>query len=375
MLPALIFASLISFILLPVKPAIGQTPAYYHDQVAVLMYHHIHEQALSSATIKPALFASQLEALVNKGYQFISLSDLQHYLNGATVPDNAVLVTFDDGYESFYTDALPILTRLKIPTVNYIITNNLNHRQETSLSFLTSEQIATIIASSKLVDFGCHTDNLHFKYPNGKAALTSPIMQPDGSEEANTAYQERIAQDTQKCIEKLAQNRKVNHFAYPYGIYNKTAVKLISQAGIQYAFTTKSQMTTRQSNPMLLPRINAGSPWITPQKLDFAIKQKIEQYPPIDERVPLNLVIDQINGGSLHIEGQAITLRIQEHEWLVHDQSSTIIKDQTIHMQLYEPIIQDSGRVMMNWRDLESIIGEPILYHPASKRIIYRNRP
>jgi poly-beta-1,6-N-acetyl-D-glucosamine N-deacetylase len=275
MLPAVLFFAIISCLLLPAKSSIGQSPVYYRDQVAVLMYHHIHEHALSSATITPALFQSQLELLIQKGYQFISLSDLQNYLRGSLIPDNAILVTFDDGYESFYTKAWPILTKLNIPAVNYIITNTLNNRQESFLSYLSYEQIASMSASSNLVEFGCHTDSLHLKYANGKAALISPIIHPDGSKEADAAYQERIVHDTRMCVEKISQttNRKVTHFAYPYGIYNKTAIKLLSQAGIQYAFTTKSQMTTREANPMLLPRINAGSPWVTPEKLDFAIKQ------------------------------------------------------------------------------------------------------
>lgn len=376
-LPAVIFVAMISCLLLPVKPSIGQSPVYYHDQVAILMYHHIHERAQSTATITPALFQNQLEHLVKKGYQFISLSDLQHYLNGATLPDNAVLVTFDDGYESFYTEAIPILKRLHIPAVNYIITNKLDNRQEDALTFLSSAQIAAIAASSKLVEFGCHTDNLHFKYSKNKSALISPSTLPDGKQESFDAYQERIVQDTRQCIDKIAQitNHKVSHFAYPYGIYNKAAIKLLSQAGIQYAFTTKSLMTTRQANPMLVPRINAGSPWITPDKLEASIKHKIVHTPPINEQVPLNLVIDQIPGGTINVRQQAVTIRLQEHEWLAHDQSTTIIKDQVVQMQLTEPITVNNGNVMINWRDLESIIGEPILYNPAFKRIIYRNRP
>ncbi len=43
-------------------------------------------------------------------------------MEGATVPSNAVLVTFDDGYQSFYTAAYPILKSLRIPAVNFVIT-------------------------------------------------------------------------------------------------------------------------------------------------------------------------------------------------------------------------------------------------------------
>lgn len=76
---------------------------YYQDQVAVLMYHHIHDKDQSSSTITTKLFQDQMQMLTDKGYHFISLPEFRNFMQGSTVPDNAVLITFDDGYQSFYT--------------------------------------------------------------------------------------------------------------------------------------------------------------------------------------------------------------------------------------------------------------------------------
>src|SRR4051794_5553072 len=71
----------------------------YKDQLAVLMYHHIYDQDTSSSTITTKLFRDQLTLLKTKGYQFISLQQMKKFLDGAAIPEKAVLVTFDDGYE------------------------------------------------------------------------------------------------------------------------------------------------------------------------------------------------------------------------------------------------------------------------------------
>ena len=111
-----ILVSLIGLTLLltPLQAERSET-IYYQDQVAVLMYHHIHDKDTSSSTITSSLFQNQLESLLSKGYHFISLDEFKMYMAGATVPSNAVLVTFDDGYQSFFTAAYPILKSLRSP--------------------------------------------------------------------------------------------------------------------------------------------------------------------------------------------------------------------------------------------------------------------
>lgn len=90
-------------------------PTGYQNRVAVLMYHHISDTVRGTSVITPQLFREHLDMLQRKGYHVISTERLAQFLAGkATVPPRAVALTFDDGYESFYTYAYPELKKRNI---------------------------------------------------------------------------------------------------------------------------------------------------------------------------------------------------------------------------------------------------------------------
>jgi peptidoglycan/xylan/chitin deacetylase (PgdA/CDA1 family) len=253
---------------------------YYKDQVAVLMYHHIHDQDQSSSTITTELFQKQLQELRAKSYHFISLSEFKQFMDGAAVPDNAILVTFDDGYQSFYTHAYPILANMQIPAVNFIITETLANPLASYIPYVSNEQITAMTHSPNHMDTQCHTDSLHTKLPSGKAALIGRL-DLNGTQETDEQYKHRILQDTTSCRDKLSKlgDKPVDSYAYPYGIWNKQASELIHEAGIRYAFTISPQMATRSADRLQIPRINAGSPNITPELLHRTIQRRVVALP------------------------------------------------------------------------------------------------
>ena len=257
-----------------ILPALSndQPHVWYRDQVAVLMYHHIHDSDKSSATITGELFTRQLEYLRNKGYTFITLEQFQDYMNGSPVPDNAVLVTFDDGYESFYENAYPVLKRLRIPAVNFVITQYLDHPPSGGIPYLSREQIRRMKQESDFFDFQCHTHALHDKTPEGGALLTTPLKKGNRLE-TEEEFRRRILNDTAACMNILAplNSGPVHSLAYPFGIYTEKTADLLHEAGILHAFTTDPGMSTRSTNAGKIPRINAGSPWIAPERLHYSI--------------------------------------------------------------------------------------------------------
>jgi poly-beta-1,6-N-acetyl-D-glucosamine N-deacetylase len=265
----------ISLLLSPLN-ATRDSQFFYENQVAVLMYHHVHDTDTSSSTVTTKLFRDQLQYLHDKGYHFITLTEFRKFMQGSTVPSNAVLVTFDDGYQSFYTNAFPILRDLKVPAVNFIITGDLAKPLETYIPSMSMEQIVDMTHSANNIDAQCHTDSMHSKLPSGKAALVGRV-EKDGSLENEEQYKQRILQDTTACRQKLASlyDQPVDSYAYPFGITNKLAASLIAEAGIRYAFTIIPEMATRDSDPLQIPRINAGSPNITPVMLEHTIKRRI----------------------------------------------------------------------------------------------------
>lgn len=273
----LIFIGLL-LILINFYPFKQNESPLYQNQVAVLVYHHIDDVNTGPVTITSSLLREQLSDLFYRGYHFITLNQLKDFLSGsASVPDNAVLVTFDDGYESFYMKAYPILHELHIPAVNFVITKGLDNPGATAIPSLSPEEITQMVSEDPQLDFQCHSDHLHEEI-QGKALLTNKIV-VNGSLETEDNYHTRIQQDTLRCIHKLQllEHSSEDVYAYPYGSYDTVSVSLLMQSGIRYGFTTENGMVTSKTDWMHLPRINAGSPFIKPISVNNLIVRNLHK--------------------------------------------------------------------------------------------------
>lgn len=247
----------------------------YTDEVVVLVYHHIDDQVQGSVTISTKLFERQLEAMQRKGYQFITMDQFKSFMSeGTMVPDNAVLVTFDDGYKSFYTNAFPILKKMRVPAVNFVITKDLDNPDGTPLPSLTREEIIKMRKEFAGIDFQGHSDGLH-AMQNGKPMLTNK-MTTNGITETDDEFKQRVHKDALTCFSKLRElngSKSVDSYAYPFGSYDEVAIRNLQEAGVKYAFTTKAGIVSVRTDPMQIPRINAGSPFIRVHSINNLINK------------------------------------------------------------------------------------------------------
>lgn len=342
----------------------------YKDQVAVLMYHHIDDEVQSPGTISSQLFHDQLAYLKSQGYQFITLDVLKRYFHGGAVPPNAVYITFDDGYESFYTKAYPILKELQIPAVNFVITKDLQNPKASWIPSLSREEIKTMASSMKGLDFQCHTNNMHDKI-NGKAPLASRLTDSQGAEETDAQYRQRITDDTKACIDSLKglYGSPIETLAYPFGMFNKRAAAIIHDAGIQFAFTVLPRMATRDTDPLKIPRLNAGSPYTTPEGLHNMIMRRVTlagQPAKEKDAVVLRDTIEQI-GGELTVDksGNKV-IHYNGSDWTLSVKSSEVTHN-GLTAQLSEPLKVEGNRTFIRLDDLQKLLGITISFDP------YRN--
>jgi peptidoglycan/xylan/chitin deacetylase (PgdA/CDA1 family) len=339
----------------------------YRDQVAVLMYHHIHDKDLSSGTITTTLFRDQLAYLKSKGYQFITLQEFKRFMQGAPVPDNAVLVTFDDGYESFYLNAFPILQQLHIGAVNFVITKDLENPQDSNIPSLSREEIRSMTQSSALIDVQCHTNALHGTSDNGKALLTGKLMDQE-TEESEATYEQRIIQDTKACISSLngLYPQPIDSLAYPYGIFNESAAELIHKAGINYAFTVLPKMTTREMDPLKIPRLNAGSPYVTPESLHNMIMRRVTIVKHPYDNVVLRDTVEQI-GGDITVDKAGNTvIHYNGDQWLVKPNSRDVMHH-NVPLTTDKPIQVVGNKTYISLNDLQKILNLTIFFNPATQ--------
>ncbi|MBY9080270.1 polysaccharide deacetylase family protein [Paenibacillus sp. HN-1] len=244
----------------------------YRNKVAVLMYHDINPTERGGDIITPDRFAEQLDFLRSKGMNFISLRQFRSFMQGGEIPENAVMVTFDDGYENFYTTAYPIMRERNIPGVSFVITGDFSPGAVVNTPHMTRQEIADMIRTDPDMEVQPHTDRLHYKTSRTTDALTAPLVK-NGIAESEQQYVERITADLNRCIGDLKpmNAQPIDTFAYPYGLYTPEVQRVIKQAGIRYAFTTTLGLAERGDDPLAIPRINGGSPLVSPQRLFASI--------------------------------------------------------------------------------------------------------
>ena len=94
------------------------------EWLPILAYHKIGTQKeLGIPWITPSLFEKQIAFLHSEKYQAISPNDLTEAIFGTKpLPKKPVMITFDDGYDSFYTHAFPILKRYGFTATIFMLT-------------------------------------------------------------------------------------------------------------------------------------------------------------------------------------------------------------------------------------------------------------
>ena len=240
-----------------VKKVLGTTPIEnnINVRIPILLYHYVEyvqdkkDTIRQSLNIPPYVFASQIETLKNAGYNFVTTSDVAKAINGGSkLPQNPVVLTFDDGYMDFYTDVFPILKKENVRAEEYIISDFLNRP-----NFMFTFQVKDI-ARSGLVEIGAHTeDHVWLKgMPKKRAELQ--------------IFQSR------EVIEKIT-GRPVLSFAYPYGAFDQQTIELTREAGYTNAVSTIPGIEDNKNNEYYMYRIRPG--YRTGKELLNYLKQNI----------------------------------------------------------------------------------------------------
>jgi biofilm PGA synthesis lipoprotein PgaB len=262
-------------------PPVKTEPVYYTNQCVVLAYHHISSEMKSSVTITPERFESDLKMLKDKGFRVIPLRKLVEALNGQYgLPANAVAITFDDGLESYYTEAYPPLLEYGYPSVNFVITQDVEVKTPPgTVPHMNMDQIWEIY-SSGLVDIQSHTHNSHGKvYINPKldlgGAISHRIYNPKNRlYESNRQYAKRVATDLKKSSDLIERyvGKRPDILCFPYGDYTGELINLAKDQGLFYFTVTRSGVNEQNSRAKIIYRVQAGDPGLDADTLFELIK-------------------------------------------------------------------------------------------------------
>lgn len=209
----------------PIIQTSQPAPKAVKKTVPILMYHYIRDYQVQSdqlgiqLSVSPAKLDTQLSLLERAGYETVTLTD---WIENKTKVKKPIILTFDDGYDDHFTEALPILQQHNMVATFFIVGGFVGRP-----GYLTATQIASLKTAG--MEIGGHSmSHLNLetaKYPRALEEITKSLT--------NTG----------------------SIFAYPSGKYSTETLAILTTLKVKAAVTTNLGLATDQSNPLELPRI------------------------------------------------------------------------------------------------------------------------
>jgi peptidoglycan/xylan/chitin deacetylase (PgdA/CDA1 family) len=223
------------------KTSVGKTTEL------VLMYHYIRAASPSQSdkmgyqlSTDPHRLESQIIALKQSGYRSLTMAQLISKPN----QDKVVALTFDDGYEDFYTNAYPILKKYGWTATVYVISAKLGG------AYLTADQLKEL--SDAGIEIGSHTVH-HLNLAHSSIAI-----------------QEKEIRESKQTLESII-GKPVVSFCYPSGGFTQETETLVKNAGYTSATTTKEGAFAPTDNLFEIPRVRM-SPSMTDLRFTGLLK-------------------------------------------------------------------------------------------------------
>ncbi|KOY00976.1 poly-beta-1,6-N-acetyl-D-glucosamine N-deacetylase PgaB [Pseudomonas nunensis] len=248
------------------------------NHVLGIAYHDVEDRDPDQAVVavRTERMIEQLAWLRENNYKPVTVDQIIAARNGGPeLPPKAILLSFDDGYSSFYTRVLPVLRAYNwhalLAPVGVWIDTPLNQpvdfagtpRQRSD--FLTWDQIREI-SKSGLVEIAAHTDASHkgvLANPQGNlqpAAATRHYDAVNGRYETEAEFQARMRSDVATITEKIRKvtGYKPRIWVWPYGAADGTSLQVVSEQGYKMALTLDDGLDALD-NLMSSPRFLVAS--------------------------------------------------------------------------------------------------------------------
>lgn len=225
------------FILLPL---IFAPTCWAKDNAVILLYHHVSEQTPALTSVSPKVFRQHLEYLAANHKVLPLKTVIEAISQGNPLPDKAVVITFDDGYDNIFANAHPLLQEFGFPYTVFInppLIGNASYQ-------LNWQQIQTM--SKQGVTFANH-GNTHEHFL-GK-------LEDEGEQQWLSRVMLNINQAEQSLEQQLGYSLK--YVAYPYGEFNLPLKQALRDAGY-IGFAQISGAVASYSDFAALPRYPAA---------------------------------------------------------------------------------------------------------------------
>ncbi|WP_331256545.1 poly-beta-1,6-N-acetyl-D-glucosamine N-deacetylase PgaB [Candidatus Bealeia paramacronuclearis] len=293
--------------------------AFENNNFIILSYHNITDQVTTDNfqqsgedySLPAQQLTAQFQWLSENGYTVISMDDVLQAKRGEkTLPEKAVLLSFDDGYQSFYQEAFPLLKAFNYPAVLGIVGSwievpegqDVKYEEKKKIprdKLMTWEEIKEV-QDSGLIEIANHSYALHKGIPgnpqkNLEPAIATHQYLPNlGKYESDHAYLKRVHEDLKKNSDLFHQRlgKKPRIMIWPYGATNMKVVKIAHDLEMPITFTLEDKINTVDNLTLCGRKLAMSFTTLG----DFIIDIYDLSHPPLDPfrtvRVDLDYVYD-----------------------------------------------------------------------------------
>lgn len=218
----------------------------------ILMYHSISDNLFGKShpyyqiNTTPEVFTEQMRWLRHQGYRTLDTRELIAGLENREDLSKTVVITFDDGYRDFYTDAMDVLKQCGFTAEVFLTTGRIREipTVHEGVEYLTWNEVRELRAEG--IRFGSHT-------------VTHPDLRSLGPEQID--YEIGYSKET--IEDELGE--PVQGFSYPFAYpeedvaFREYMVDTLTNLGFDYGLTTMLGRANRGSGRMALPRLPINS--------------------------------------------------------------------------------------------------------------------
>lgn len=233
------------------------------SRVPILMYHSISDNLFGMShpyfhiNTLPEVFSEQMRWLRNSGYRTIGLPEALAGLQTGANFSKTIVITFDDGYRDFCTDALSVLKQCGFTATIFLATDRIRNTPARieGADYLTWSDVLEL-----------HAEGIHF----GSHTATHPDLRSLGPDQ----LEYELGHSKEIIEERLGV--PIESFSYPFGFpeedkdYTRYLEDVLRNLGYDHGVSTILGRATRNSNRFFLPRLPVNSSddlWLLRAKL------------------------------------------------------------------------------------------------------------
>ena len=297
------------------------------EGILSIMYHRFDEIKYPSTNIRMEVFLKHIQLIKDLNYEFINPNDFKQQFS---VPkkQKKILLTIDDGFQSFYEVAWPYLKDNKIPFILFVSTEPVGNK-----GYMTWNQIKEV-EKEEFTSIGHHSHTHEYLIEKSDEEFVKDI------EKANSIFENRLG-----YIPDL--------FSYPFGEYSEFMRNYVSK-NFEFAFGQHSGVIDLNKEKYQLPRFPINENYGKLKRFQSIIKTYPLEYKklnPIEKKLK-----DQNNPPKFSVEFFNNQKNIKNiscysnegDEW---EKSNIQFENNILIIKFREPFVPRRGRVNCSLKD------------------------